>query len=313
MRTMSAAGAVALLCLAVGVPEPALAQSSSGAAAAPAPAAAVASHVDSVDPDGWTCNYYGSSRFDPMTGASEGFAAKPCVLRDGWGARIRLWLKWDDTGGFVPAVPSECVTARYILRVDGGPDQAEQLLQGCIGPGEETSLTGDIGAGAVGLGIDAVSLDFTASGEFEWPPLSDPVFVGLPQMPEQGSLPRLGTVGSLLRMPLAKFLAQKATHKPAWIDWSDDGCSAPIAKAVRPLFRKACIRHDFGYRNYGSTKRLAPTDDRRKTVDDFLLADARKICSTKFADDAVLRAGCRTQAESMYQALRYEGARTFYP
>ncbi|HEX2240992.1 MAG TPA: phospholipase A2 [Actinomycetota bacterium] len=87
----------------------------------------------------------------------------------------------------------------------------------------------------------------------------------------------------LMHLPLVEFLDVKA-DKPDPFDWSDDGCSGPTWGDVEGTFGKACLRHDFGYRNYGKYKsglRLMRTLTIKNMIDGILRDDAHQICDEK--------------------------------
>ena len=107
------------------------------------------------------------------------------------------------------------------------------------------------------------------------------------------------------------------------LDWSHDGCTAPssaVAKVWRDFFRRGCVRHDFGYRNYGRginaspSRALASTNAQKKVVDRALLADLRWLCrhrkrpvvtdpASGIRKRATLRQ-CDTTARTMYLGVR---------
>jgi hypothetical protein len=43
--------------------------------------------------------------------------------------------------------------------------------------------------------------------------------------------------------------SHRTTNGLGYMDWSTDGCSAPVLGNGPYNFSKACLRHDFGYRN----------------------------------------------------------------
>nr|MDT0666043.1 phospholipase A2 [Micromonospora sp. DSM 115978] len=52
--------------------------------------------------------------------------------------------------------------------------------------------------------------------------------------------------------------ADRITDPAAYSEmvWTTDGCSGPTPANVDALFRDACVRHDFGYRNFLSGPRV---------------------------------------------------------
>lgn len=113
-----------------------------------------------------------------------------------------------------------------------------------------------------------------------------------------------GTVPSLkaradayMNGTLSEFLTAKELAEPPF-EWSDDGCSV-----VDPdlIFRRPCLRHDFGYRNYGQGLNLSRTEDTRHWIDDILLQDWYDVCRE---DQSPSRFGCFVQAWLMHQIVR---------
>ncbi|GAB3916303.1 hypothetical protein GCM10027613_14400 [Microlunatus endophyticus] len=100
------------------------------------------------------------------------------------------------------------------------------------------------------------------------------------------------------------------------LDWSTDGCSVPVSHALKEYadktFYNACVRHDFGYRNYGSDNKhgphLDPTEHRRKEIDDRFLFEMRAICSHKHGASGTI---CRKKAALMYLGAR-KGAKSHF-
>ena len=124
----------------------------------------------------------------------------------------------------------------------------------------------------------------------------------------------------LLAMPLADFLAAReelaARPGPAVYDWSSDGCTSPVpalrsAFAARfERFAPACVRHDWGYRNFGSVniRGFDATEDRRWSVDERMRADMLEICEQE--EPTSIR--CRIEAELVHRAVRVAGHLSFY-
>ena len=77
---------------------------------------------------------------------------------------------------------------------------------------------------------------------------------------------------------LAEFQAVKDSpdHDPR-MDYSDDGCSAPVFGSEKPWFhfREACERHDFGYRN---AKRLGLFHEYKRRIDAVFARDMVQAC-----------------------------------
>ena len=113
------------------------------------------------------------------------------------------------------------------------------------------------------------------------------------------------------------------------IDWSTDGCSVPRALLGFPklgwvlnyysgTFHESCVRHDFGYRNYGSGNsiglRLDPTEARRKTIDNRFHANMDIQCRSRFA--GIWRVpqleACYAAGKVYYEAVRFRGHQAFF-
>ncbi|MET0864018.1 MAG: phospholipase A2 [Nakamurella sp.] len=112
---------------------------------------------------------------------------------------------------------------------------------------------------------------------------------------------------------LSKFL-QDRRAAPTPFDWSSDGCSTPnvgaLSSAYNTLFRNGCLRHDFGYRNFGQDGlRLEPTESRRGKLDHQLLTDLRGICAKQPLSK---RVRCLSVANTYYSGVRVFGGPAFF-
>lgn len=90
------------------------------------------------------------------------------------------------------------------------------------------------------------------------------------------------------------------------LDWSNDGCSAEIwgiDAPYRDTFRPACIRHDFGYRNFGNGLALRTNEEAKGIIDRRLRRDAKTICRSR-SD----RERCTNWANLYYNAVSKAGA-----
>ncbi|MEY3691307.1 MAG: hypothetical protein RJB57_962 [Actinomycetota bacterium] len=97
--------------------------------------------------------------------------------------------------------------------------------------------------------------------------------------------------------------AGSTAHDPR-LDWSSDGCSAPVLGSTGRSFdfTLPCRRHDFAYRNLGRMeggRRWTPA--LRNRVDRRFLTDMRTHCSARPRID---RGPCRTWANLYYTVVR---------
>ena len=112
----------------------------------------------------------------------------------------------------------------------------------------------------------------------------------------------------LFRTSLPAFvaIADTATHDVR-LDWSTDGCSAPVVQSTGRSFDfyNACRRHDFGYRNLSRIK-----DGRvwsaalRLRIDEQFRKDARASCTSKLR---LTKMQCLAWAETYFRAVRSFG------
>lgn len=86
------------------------------------------------------------------------------------------------------------------------------------------------------------------------------------------------------------------------IDWSTDGCSVPkgLADYYVKLFRPSCVRHDFGYRNYGKVHRYHRTQARKDSLDTQFYANMKRQCATR---PGLQGTACRKVAWVFYKAV----------
>jgi hypothetical protein len=123
------------------------------------------------------------------------------------------------------------------------------------------------------------------------------------------------TVLRLDIVAMAAFQSARNTHDPSWMDWTSDGCSTPLPVGLGDTgrsynFRKACQRHDFGYRNEKRLDRAAAkagtywNSTTRKGIDVQFLADMRADCAPR---PITQRYTCRAWADVYYRAVRAAG------
>lgn len=113
-----------------------------------------------------------------------------------------------------------------------------------------------------------------------------------------------------LEASLGEFQALKdsAEHDPR-MDWSDDGCSAPVFGSEKPWFdfREACERHDFGYRN---AKRLGVFDGYKERIDVVFAKDLYDSCQEQAWWE---RKQCKFTAGLFVAAVRAAGGHCEIP
>jgi hypothetical protein len=115
-------------------------------------------------------------------------------------------------------------------------------------------------------------------------------------------LPEL--VDRLMAGELDAFLAYRVSpDRDPRLDFSTDLCTAPVLGSSGPAydFTQACLRHDFGYRNYGP---MGTLDAQRRRVDERFLADMRASCLQR-PGEQVIR--CLGWARTYYRGVRAFG------
>ena len=124
-------------------------------------------------------------------------------------------------------------------------------------------------------------------------------------------LPSAQTVAEVLlfRTALPAFVATAdSTEHDVRLDWSTDGCSAPVVQSTGRSFDfyNACRRHDFGYRNMSRLKngRLW-SEALRLRIDGQFRKDARASCTSKLR---LTKVQCLAWAETYFRAVRSFGA-----
>lgn len=107
-------------------------------------------------------------------------------------------------------------------------------------------------------------------------------------------------------LDLTTFTREKFSLKRAYpsLDWTTDGCSAPvIGNEGRSFnFTQACIRHDFGYRNFKKLGQFSETV--RAKVDEQFHRDLELSCTTQVRTRKIR---CFMWAEAFYVAVRSAG------
>lgn len=115
---------------------------------------------------------------------------------------------------------------------------------------------------------------------------------------------------------------------PKALNFTNDGCSVPKEVANNPalkgdvkywnaIFHASCVRHDFGYRNYGKNlstpgvhPQFQPTDIRKGQIDDRFLLDMGQQCWDKVSIWKV--PSCLAVAGVYYTAVHLGGKKAFF-
>jgi hypothetical protein len=123
-------------------------------------------------------------------------------------------------------------------------------------------------------------------------------------------LPSAQTVAEtlLFRTALPAFVATAdSPEHDVRLDWSTDGCSAPIVQSTGRSFDfySACRRHDFGYRNMSRFNDGRVWNAKlRLRIDGQFRKDARASCTSKIR---LTKMQCLAWAETYYRAVRSFG------
>ncbi|RYO85632.1 hypothetical protein DL762_002190 [Monosporascus cannonballus] len=99
----------------------------------------------------------------------------------------------------------------------------------------------------------------------------------------------------LFSVSLSEFLAARDARSPPGLDWSSDGCTSSPDNPFGFDFEPACLRHDFGYRNYKAQGRF---EAGKAAIDRKFRADLYSQCAAEGA-----RAVCEATAEVYYRAV----------
>lgn len=107
-------------------------------------------------------------------------------------------------------------------------------------------------------------------------------------------------------LDLSTFSRQRTilTRKYPRLDWSTDGCSAPVVGSEGRTFdfRIPCARHDFAYRNFTALGVL--DDSLRARIDDQFRKDLYKSCERQLR---TRRVRCVAWAELFVEVVRRVG------
>lgn len=134
------------------------------------------------------------------------------------------------------------------------------------------------------------------------------VAAGLSVSPFSSPTARNAIDSLLFRTPLAAFatIADDPAHDLR-LDWTTDGCSAPILESTGRSFDfySACRRHDFGYRNLSRLDGGKHWNQSvRLRIDRLFRHDMRASCAGKAR---LIRLQCLSWAETYYRSVRAFG------
>lgn len=202
---------------------------------------------------------------------------------------------------------NECYSWEVKLVVARGHDPDKQIGPWCGRRRPSDAMNTRTVEGREGTKLEAVEIKFCKE---PFGPC-DKTVKSLPEHDRHASAGRRARTTNLMELSLRKFLQKKEDkYKPHIFDWSDDGCSAPGAKTWKKRFKRACLRHDFGYRNFGAgfkkSQWFDPKDKRRAYVDELFLTDMRNIC------DSNDWFGCGTAAKGFFKVVRRCGGSGFF-
>lgn len=115
---------------------------------------------------------------------------------------------------------------------------------------------------------------------------------------------------------MSSFLAERKKSpatRDGRFDWTTDGCSSPNGLNLTQwdkTFANPCLRHDFGYRNWGHDGVVQTlTETQRKKIDDKFLSDMRTVCNAK---PVLQQSQCRFWANTYYNTVRVGGRPAYY-
>lgn len=116
-----------------------------------------------------------------------------------------------------------------------------------------------------------------------------------------GVIPSLLSVADSYMLGPLDTLLDAREAAPAPFNWTDDSCGGTY---VPDLFMAdPCLRHDFGYRNYGKGLALGPDEDTRHWIDDLFLEDMLDQCTK--SEFILLYPDCVAQA---YSTIKWCGS-----
>lgn len=188
------------------------------------------------------------------------------------------------------------VTGLASCRDEGAASPLDDLPDPQLSSAQRALLLGDPADAQAVLG----SLD---AGERQWLQRNDPeASAAAVRAQEWGR--RRDTVDRYADGDLDDFLAYRdSRERDPDLDYSTDACSTPLigSSGLSWNFLEACVRHDFGYRNY---QRLGLFGENRGAVDRVFLDDMREHCASR---SLPLRPTCYQRAAQFYGAVRAFG------
>lgn len=206
-----------------------------------------------------------------VTAEVDGASGTVCASREGFGASWSAELA-DTAEDGLPA------TARIVLDVQEARDAAAELRSDI-----DATVVRASGrfAPRIGRSLRSVSIETCVAVPLRRD-RCDVSSVTLPQARAAASPAQWERLDELIfGLSLVDFIetwsADERDGVDATFDWSSDGCSAgPLRDLFPDDLQRACIRHDFAYRNLGQMG-LAPSDEVRARVDAQLAADIESL------------------------------------
>lgn len=117
---------------------------------------------------------------------------------------------------------------------------------------------------------------------------------------------------------------------PKHLNWSTDGCSVPkaitvsvsgmglVSRYYSRVFHDSCVRHDFGYRNFGRNAsgpgphpKLGANSTTKARIDKRFLNNMKIQCAAKY-HNFVTKKACNAAAGTFYLAVVKGGKKAFF-
>ena len=124
------------------------------------------------------------------------------------------------------------------------------------------------------------------------------------------------TLDNMSRTDFMSLQRVRSTKQEKPLNWMNNGCSGPTYGDVDSTFREACLRHDFGARNFGPHGHgLDPSGDRLDKVNVTFEQDMKESCKKKgnprlqnnglwISKSRPLGLSCSEGVAVVYQAVR---------